>query len=80
MSHGLGYTDIEQQRRWKLPKREVMVYWEGLLYKCQTGKNRNWGNGQNVEKNYTYFVKMSFRNICALTSHFVNLCDHFVFT
>ena len=36
------------ETRWKLPKRDVTVYREGLLYKYQTGKIRNWGNGQNV--------------------------------
>ena len=61
--------------RWKLPKRDVTVYREGLLYKCQTGENRNWGNGQNVVKINTYFVKMSFWQICALISHFVNFCE-----
>ena len=44
------YTLFSMDDRWKLPKRDVTVYREGLLYKCQTGKIRNWGNGQNVVK------------------------------
>ena len=76
------YTLFSMDDRWKLPKRDVTVYREGLLYKCQTGKIRNWGNGQDLVKFDTYFVKMSFQCMimscwykCALTSHFVNFCE-----
>ncbi len=49
-NHKHIYTLFSMDDRWKLPKRDVTVYREGLLYKCQTLKIRNWGNGQNVVK------------------------------
>ncbi len=47
----------------------------GPLYKFEKGEKTKLGNGQKGVKISTYFVKMSFRYICALTSHFVNFCE-----
>ena len=66
MSRGLGYTDVEEGRD-GLPG--------GPLYKFEKGEKTKLGNGQKGVKISTYFVKMSFRYICALTSHFVIFCE-----
>ena len=47
----------------------------GPLYKFEKGEKTKLGNGQKGVKISTYFVKMSFRYICALTSHFVIFCE-----
>ena len=65
------YTLFSMDDRWKLPKRDITFYREGLLYKCQTGKSEIGA----VDRAWSYFVKMSFWYICALTSHFVNFCE-----
>ncbi len=57
------------------PKRDVMVYRGGPLYKFEKAEKTKLGNGQKWVKISTYFVKMSFRYKCALTSHFVIFCE-----
>ena len=72
------YKLFSMDDRWKLPKRDVTVYREGLLYKCQTGKIRNWGNGQNVVKINTYFVKMSLKWVVDTNERWLHILWIFV--